>query len=128
RRETLAATARSAGIRSIRRAVPTASTSDLLSVPFAARCSNHMTSIVSGFFPPLKARFLSRPENWREPGLAQLFNQQGRQDSNLQPPVLETGALPIELRPSVAAGIVSAPSGVPSPPRPWVRPFPASIS
>jgi hypothetical protein len=25
--------------------------------------------------------------------------QQGRQDSNLQPPVLETGALPIELRP-----------------------------
>jgi hypothetical protein len=29
------------------------------------------------------------------------FNgKQGRQDSNLQPPVLETGALPIELRPS----------------------------
>jgi hypothetical protein len=26
---------------------------------------------------------------------------QGRQDSNLQPPVLETGALPVELRPSV---------------------------
>src|SRR5512132_258154 len=25
---------------------------------------------------------------------------QGRQDSNLQPPVLETGALPVELRPS----------------------------
>ena len=25
---------------------------------------------------------------------------QGRQDSNLEPPVLETGALPIELRPS----------------------------
>ena len=25
--------------------------------------------------------------------------KQGRQDSNLQPPVLETGALPIELRP-----------------------------
>ena len=25
--------------------------------------------------------------------------QQGRQDLNLQPPVLETGALPIELRP-----------------------------
>jgi hypothetical protein len=34
---------------------------------------------------------------------------QGRQDSNLQPPVLETGALPIELRPSVRDGIVSAP-------------------
>ncbi len=28
--------------------------------------------------------------------------QQGRQDSNLQPPVLETGALPVELRPWVA--------------------------
>ena len=28
--------------------------------------------------------------------------EQGRQDLNLQPPVLETGALPIELRPSVA--------------------------
>jgi hypothetical protein len=28
------------------------------------------------------------------------FNgKQGRQDSNLQPPVLETGALPVELRP-----------------------------
>ena len=25
---------------------------------------------------------------------------QGREDSNLQPPVLETGALPVELRPS----------------------------
>jgi hypothetical protein len=25
--------------------------------------------------------------------------KQGRQDSNLQPPVLETGALPVELRP-----------------------------
>ena len=34
--------------------------------------------------------------------------EQGRQDLNLQPPVLETGALPIELRPSVAPRIVSA--------------------
>src|ERR671936_193210 len=34
---------------------------------------------------------------------------QGRQDSNLQPPVLETGALPVELRPSVAAVIVVGP-------------------
>jgi hypothetical protein len=35
---------------------------------------------------------------------------QGRQDSNLQPPVLETGALPVELRPyaSRRKGIVSA--------------------
>ena len=31
------------------------------------------------------------------------FLGQGRQDSNLQPPVLETGALPIELRPSAGA-------------------------
>ena len=28
------------------------------------------------------------------------FNEHARQDSNLQPPVLETGALPIELRAS----------------------------
>jgi hypothetical protein len=28
------------------------------------------------------------------------FLLQGRQDSNLEPPVLETGALPVELRPS----------------------------
>jgi hypothetical protein len=27
------------------------------------------------------------------------FLLQGRKDSNLQPPVLETGALPVELRP-----------------------------
>ena len=33
--------------------------------------------------------------------------KQGRQDSNLQPPVLETGALPIELRPWVARGLYS---------------------
>ena len=30
--------------------------------------------------------------------LIQPFTEQARQDSNLQPPVLETGALPIELR------------------------------
>jgi hypothetical protein len=40
-------------------------------------------------------------ENGFRPG------EQGRQDSNLQPPVLETGALPIELRPWVRAAIVS---------------------
>jgi hypothetical protein len=40
------------------------------------------------------------------------FSQQGRQDSNLQPPVLETGALPIELRPW-APRIVALPSGHP---------------
>ena len=32
--------------------------------------------------------------------------QQGRQDSNLQPPVLETGALPVELRPWVDADCI----------------------
>jgi hypothetical protein len=41
-------------------------------------------------------------------------SQQGRQDSNLQPPVLETGALPVELRPSVRRPIVLAPFGYPS--------------
>ena len=34
--------------------------------------------------------------------------QQGRQDSNLQPPVLETGALPIELRPWAARTSVAS--------------------
>ena len=50
-----------------------------------------------------------------------MSTQQGRQDSNLQPPVLETGALPIELRPW-ADGIVppvfgAIPSGPPRLPR-----------
>ncbi len=36
------------------------------------------------------------------------ITQQGRQDSNLQPPVLETGALPIELRPWVARTSVAS--------------------
>jgi hypothetical protein len=40
-----------------------------------------------------------------------LRGQQGRQDSNLQPPVLETGALPVELRPSVCGWIVDGASG-----------------
>ena len=31
------------------------------------------------------------------------MKQQGRQDSNLQPPVLETGALPVELLSSIEA-------------------------
>ena len=39
------------------------------------------------------------------------MTKQGRQDSNLQPPVLETGALPIAPRPWAAARIVSAASG-----------------
>ena len=34
-----------------------------------------------------------------------LRGEQGRQDLNLQPPVLETGALPVELRPWVAPGV-----------------------
>jgi hypothetical protein len=34
------------------------------------------------------------------PRIASGHAEQGRQDSNLQPPVLETGALPVELRPS----------------------------
>jgi hypothetical protein len=39
-------------------------------------------------------------------------HEQGRQDLNLQPPVLETGALPIELRPSVARGLYPRPAGI----------------
>jgi hypothetical protein len=35
----------------------------------------------------------------REAGVCPRASKQGRQDSNLQPPVLETGALPVELRP-----------------------------
>src|SRR5438309_4851411 len=35
---------------------------------------------------------------------------QGRQDLNLQPPVLETGALPIELHPSAVSGCADNPS------------------
>ena len=35
--------------------------------------------------------------------------EQGRQDSNLQPPVLETGALPIELRPWVGCRLYRRP-------------------
>jgi hypothetical protein len=38
-----------------------------------------------------------------------LDSGQGRRDSNPQPPVLETGALPIELLPSV--GCLGFPSG-----------------
>jgi hypothetical protein len=37
---------------------------------------------------------------------------QGRQDSNLQPPVLETGALPIAPRPWVAPGLYRRRSGI----------------
>jgi hypothetical protein len=46
----------------------------------------------------------------RKPRLSGVSGIQGRQDSNLQPPVLETGALPIAPRPWAAARIVSAPS------------------
>jgi hypothetical protein len=37
--------------------------------------------------------------------------QQGRQDSNLQPPVLETGALPIAPRPWAAGRLYPHPAG-----------------
>jgi hypothetical protein len=38
--------------------------------------------------------------------------EQGRQDSNLQPPVLETGALPIAPRPWAARGLYRRRSGI----------------
>ena len=48
-------------------------------------------------------------------GSTPVEQKQGRQDSNLQPPVLETGALPVELRPWVAgANGTAAPSHAPS--------------
>ena len=43
------------------------------------------------------------PSNGKAPeirGFSTCSLPQGRQDSNLEPPVLETGALPVELRPS----------------------------
>jgi hypothetical protein len=44
-------------------------------------------------------RFLFRFSSIRDSRLVTRgFSQQARQDSNLQPPVLETGALPLELR------------------------------
>src|SRR5205807_9320790 len=50
----------------------------------------------AGWHPKRRIERQNRPEA-REPGAA-LRCQQARQESNLQPPVLETGALPIELR------------------------------
>ena len=47
-----------------------------------------------------------------------LLSRQGRQDSNLEPPVLETGALPVELRPSArrhCTGVRRSPSERSSP-------------
>jgi hypothetical protein len=41
----------------------------------------------------------------QKPRISRAFVPQGRQDSNLQPPVLETGALPVELRPSASFNI-----------------------
>src|SRR5919201_82518 len=62
------------------------------------------TALLSLFpAPPGGARRVCKGENvggrLRVP-----LEGQGRQDSNLQPPVLETGALPVELRPSVRPG------------------------
>src|SRR5271169_3536575 len=53
---------------------------------------------------------LLRPE-------ARTCSEQGRRDSNPQPPVLETGALPIELLPSVDRSQFSF-GGWPEPPGP----------
>jgi hypothetical protein len=61
-------------------------------------------------------RILSQALRERNPALGAGFLAfhpvQGRRDSNPEPPVLETGALPVELRPS-AHHSVSAPSGRP---------------
>src|SRR5205085_4324466 len=71
----------------------------------------------AGWHPKRRIERQNRPEA-REPGAA-LRCEQARQESNLQPPVLETGALPIELRtykltlPEVTA---SNPAAAPSQP------------
>ena len=49
------------------------------------------------------ARRAARPESPARTPLSAWTVGQGRQDSNLQPPVLETGALPVELRPSASS-------------------------
>ena len=46
---------------------------------------------------------MSQGSRTREAPDSQLHTPQARQDSNLQPPVLETGALPLELRTSASA-------------------------
>src|ERR1044072_4874078 len=48
---------------------------------------------------PLRPANALRHRNPLAQRVSALSALQGRQDSNLQPPVLETGALPIELRP-----------------------------
>src|SRR3954470_3493019 len=54
----------------------------------------------------------------------QTIRQQGRRGSNSQPPVLETGALPIELRPCIQGGRMKGEGGrnrnsFPLPPSPF---------
>ena len=68
--------------------------------------------------PPSGGFQRMRAETGREPGVGGIphgerdsvySSQQGRQDSNLQPPVLETGALPIAPRPWAASGVYPRP-------------------
>ena len=60
---------------------------------------------------PPRACLEPGPENGK-PAFCVAYAQQGRQDSNLQPPVLETGALPIELRPWASCDCRRALSGI----------------
>src|SRR4051794_2625925 len=55
---------------------------------------------------PLSSELALMPLNVVMPAKRADFQtaRQGRQDSNLQPPVLETGALPVELRPLAVRG------------------------
>jgi hypothetical protein len=53
----------------------------------------------SRYQEPVPKRAPSVAERETKAPLLRGFLVQGRQDSNLQPPVLETGALPVELRP-----------------------------
>ena len=62
-----------------------------------------------------QARSACQRDHW--PYRAEL--QQGGQESNLQPPVLETGALPIELPPLVHRILSACSGGAPSPGALW---------
>jgi hypothetical protein len=61
-----------------------------------------------------KTRYQVRPSSPRlktRGPREQAFRLQGRRDSNPEPPVLETGALPVELRPSAAPSLAAPGAG-----------------
>ena len=73
---------------------------DWMSQEAAARAGRCQDVAREGVSAPLEAGLRDA-----ESPVSRAFVQQGRQDSNLQPPVLETGALPIAPRPWAACGV-----------------------